>query len=87
LWFPSAFRIELANAFEQPVGGRIQVNCQFRYLITQFLDGKHGGHKSRERTPGSFFRLRFPVPSPQIQSSVYRASPQAVSLAAWLTAS
>jgi hypothetical protein len=42
LWFPSALSIELTNAFEQPVRGRIQVNRQFRYLITQFLDGKHG---------------------------------------------
>ena len=42
LGFPSAFSIELANAFEQPVRGRIQVNRQFRYLRTQFLDGKHG---------------------------------------------
>jgi hypothetical protein len=31
-----------SNTFEQPVRGRIQVNRQFRYLLTQFLDGKHG---------------------------------------------
>jgi hypothetical protein len=42
LWFPSTFSIELANAFEQPVRGRIQVHRQLRYLLTQFLDGKHG---------------------------------------------
>jgi len=39
---PSALGIELANTFEQAVRGRIQVNRQFRYLPTQFLDGKHG---------------------------------------------
>lgn len=42
LWFPSTFSIELANTFEQTVRGRIQVHRQFRYLLTQFLDGKQG---------------------------------------------
>ena len=42
LGLPSAFSIELANTFEQAVRGRIQVNRQHRYLLTQFLDGKHG---------------------------------------------
>jgi hypothetical protein len=51
LWFPSAFRIELANAFEQPVRGRIQVNRQFRYLPAQFLDGKHGKYYTYVQWP------------------------------------
>jgi|GEM_PF-3837804 len=38
---PTTFRIELANAFEQPVRGHIQMHRQFRNLLTQFLDGEH----------------------------------------------
>ena len=39
---PATLLVELANAFEQPVRGRIEVHRQFRYLLTQFLDGEHG---------------------------------------------
>ena len=51
LWFPSAFSIELANAFEQPVRGRVQVNRQHRYLLTQFLDGNHGCYYTYVQLP------------------------------------
>jgi hypothetical protein len=40
---PSALLIELADALKQPVRGRVDVHRQTRYLLTQFLDGKHEG--------------------------------------------
>jgi hypothetical protein len=43
---PSALGIELANAFEQSVRGRIQMYRHLRNLLTQFLDGEHGRNKT-----------------------------------------
>jgi hypothetical protein len=48
---PSALGIELANTFQQPVGGRIQVNRQARYLFPQFLDGKHAEYWTLVQLP------------------------------------
>lgn len=41
LLVPTTRLIEVPDAFEQLVRGRVDVHRQNRYLLTQFLDGEH----------------------------------------------